>query len=216
MELFKNKENYNDNVVNGGYPSKLIINHDNEKKVHVVTHSNVMQEYIKQIYGYDMKNNIPDKLSKNNNLDTPEKKQLYLIKNSNNWTFTESYKEGNDGNKNEKELISDLKMQLGVPSEYIQPNEINKKVLKKYVKNKYGFPYKRKLCGLDEKYNINKIMTCSGQQKKNFIPKMSTSKILADNPSTNNDQSGGKRKSRKYKKSKKNKRKSNTRKNKKH
>ena len=59
MELFNIEDNYNDK----GYPKKLIINNT----VHVVTHSNVMQDYIKNIYGFDMKNNIPKELPDNDN-----------------------------------------------------------------------------------------------------------------------------------------------------
>tara|TARA_B100000925_G_scaffold35632_1_gene23410 strand:+ start:1801 stop:3171 length:1371 start_codon:yes stop_codon:yes gene_type:complete len=197
MELFNDIENYNDN--DNGYPSKLIINNT----VHVVTHSNVMQEYIKEIYGYDMKNNIPNKLDKVG--DNDKKKQLYLIKNSNNWTFTESYKEIKQGNKNEEQLISDLNMQLGVPSEYIQPIKIIKK-LKDYVYDKYGKgknynTHKRELCGSDEENKINSIMTCNRLQSKN---------------KQNNASKGGKRKSRKLKKSKKRRKNYKTRKNKKY
>lgn len=229
MELFQDKNNYNDN----GYPSELIINNT----VHVVTHSNVMQDYIKQIYGFDMKKTIPDKLPSNLDPQSTDPNELlniqkiYLIKNSNNWTFTESYKEGNEGNKNEGELISHLNMQLGVPNEEIETNEIkhgvfsfskNKKTtIKDIVKNKYSDKNKRNLCGSAEK--IDKKMTCNGEKNKmttnlkNLISKQNTNK---DGPAPENGEntipSGGKRKSRKYKKSKKNKRKSNTRKNKKH
>lgn len=211
MELFKDENNYDDNGNNGGYPKKLIIETNNEKKVHVVTHSNVMQEYIKNIYGFDMKNTIPDEFPQKpdhqdyNTIELLNRQKIYLIKNSNNWTFTESYTEGNREKKNEGQLLSDLEMQLGVPSEAIKTgNKIVNEKIKDFVKKNYKD--NRKLCGIVEK--IDKKMTCEGEKNKmttnlkNIIQRKNISKI-AHEPLTNNAPRGGKRKSRKLKKSKK-------------
>lgn len=209
MELFKDETNYD------GYPKKIIIETNNEKKVHVVTHSNVMQDYIKNIYGFDMKNDIPDELPDSD----IEMKKLFLIKNSNNWTFTESYREENQIIEKDN-LRSHLKMQLGVPNEAIKTGNkiLNKKEqyvdekIKDFVKKNYKD--NRKLCGIVEK--IDKKMTCKGEENKmttnlkNIIQRKNISKI-APEPLTNDAPSGGKRKSRKLKKSKKRRKNSKTR-----
>ena len=236
MKMFNDK--YKDENDENGYPKKLIINNI----VHIVTHSNVMQDYIKQIHDFDMKKQIPHELPDATDDFNNEMKKIYLIRNSNNWTFKVKYEEKNDkkiydetiydhlndtGKKNFiEELIKNLDMQLGVPNEEIKTgNKIGKKgkivdeKIKDFVKNTYNNDNEsRKLCGLKEK--IDKKMTCNGEVDKNIniVTNKFRSNQVRDEPQNgeNTTPSGGKRKSRKYKKSKKNKRKSNTRKNKKH
>ena len=94
MEKFENRDNYSDN----GYPLKLIV----DDKVHVVTHSQVMQAYIRRKYGIDMDKTLSD--------------QLMLIRNSNNWSFTDTMnglkKEIFNLDKNDEkilEICNDLK-----------------------------------------------------------------------------------------------------------
>ena len=97
MGIFENRGNYSDN--GNGYPLKLIV----DDKVHVVTHSQVMQAYIRTRYnGIDMDKTLSD--------------QLMLIRNSNNWSFTDT-KNGlkseifnlDENDKNILEICKDLK-----------------------------------------------------------------------------------------------------------